>query len=525
MILVLPEASAVARPARSGRVHESSGSPVGAFPRRQLFALIRWIETRLQLPDSERQVAATEVDLSSVAAETIRLPASIGDLARAPSDSGPGQSVGAPAPVWANALRSAALDLLIVYGHRIPDPALLDALAVGALTVEHDGELSEPAGLAAFWPTLDRRPSSAFTIRWHRADASRPHVVAAGEVWNRHSFLLNQTTLHRKSLHYLNLLLQTALHRRTVSPTGDVARSPGLPGRSPGTAALSRYLAVYMMTIGWRFLVGRIPSLGRRWTVFYAETDWPGLDVSTARRIPNPPGSFLADPFLVEDAGKTYCFVEELSFSDWRGCISAYELRQAGAHRIGKVIVEPFHMSFPYLFRYEGRLYMVPETSENRDIRVYECLGLPDRWRLAASLMTGVQAVDTMLFERDGRWWMMTNLDPAIGDGCSELHLFHSDSPLSDEWTPHPGNPVLIDTGRARNAGLLADGGVIHRVAQRQAFNTYGSDFSVNRIDLIDPARYRETPVEHRFGLAGGRSSRIHHLCSNGRFTVFDRFV
>ena len=31
---------------------------------------------------------------------------------------------------------------------------------------------------------------------------------------------------------------------------------------------------------------------------------------------------------------------------------------------------EPFHLSFPYLFEHDGALFMCPETSENRDIRI-----------------------------------------------------------------------------------------------------------------------------------------------------------
>ncbi len=68
-------------------------------------------------------------------------------------------------------------------------------------------------------------------------------------------------------------------------------------------------------------------------------------------------------------------------------------------------------MSFPFLFRYDGALYMCPESLESGEIRVYRCTDFPQRWTHVATLMTGVPAVDTMLFEHEGRWWMMTCLD------------------------------------------------------------------------------------------------------------------
>jgi hypothetical protein len=242
-----------------------------------------------------------------------------------------------------------------------------------------------------------------------------------------------------------------------------------------------------------------------------------------AIRIDNPKHAFLADPFVLQDDGKTYCFAEELDFREPRGCIVAYELNDTGAARIGRVIAEPFHLSFPYIFRLGPAIYMVPESSENRDVRVYECTRIPDRWKLRKVLMHDVSTADTMIFEHAGRWWIFTNLDPAeTGDYCSELHIFHSDHPLSDRWIPHPKNPVLSDARTARNAGVLFDGDAIYRVSQRQAFDTYGSGFSINRIDRLTPDDYAESEQfahDERFD----RSVRVHHMHSNGQYTVFDR--
>ena len=40
--------------------------------------------------------------------------------------------------------------------------------------------------------------------------------------------------------------------------------------------------------------------------------------------------------------------------------------------------------------------------------------------------MDNVDAADTSIFEKDGRWWMFTNLCSAkIRDHNSELHIFH----------------------------------------------------------------------------------------------------
>jgi hypothetical protein len=242
-----------------------------------------------------------------------------------------------------------------------------------------------------------------------------------------------------------------------------------------------------------------------------------------AVRIPNPPGRFLADPFVVRRDGRDICFVEDFSEERGRGCISAYELRERHAERLGEAIVEPFHMSFPFLFEHQGDLYLVPETSEAGQIRLYRCSGFPLRWDLVGCLMDDVHAVDTMLVERGGSWWLLTNLSrEGHSDHSSELFLFRGESPVGRDWTPCRANPVVVDPTRGRNGGLLHDGADLFRVAQRQGFRRYGAGLSINRVTAMTTSGYQEeqeATIEPEFfpGLLG-----THHLHGHATVTVFD---
>ncbi len=145
-----------------------------------------------------------------------------------------------------------------------------------------------------------------------------------------------------------------------------------------------------------------------------------------ANRIENPPHCYLADPFVITEGGRDFCFAEEYDLETKRGSIVVYELEKKGAKRHGTAISEPFHMSFPYLFRFNDKLYMCPETSEKREIRLYECVDFPLHWKFCTTLMDDISAADTMIFEKDGRWWMFTNIDPTnVADYGSELFIFH----------------------------------------------------------------------------------------------------
>jgi len=283
---------------------------------------------------------------------------------------------------------------------------------------------------------------------------------------------------------------------------------------------------VYVFKVVYRVTIKvckRAVGLRDRWSVSFIHGDWRNAALLGSNPIPNPPGRFLADPFLHTRGGRTYCFMEDYSYRACKGHISVYEIRASEAAEIGACLTEPFHLSFPYLFEYRGDLYMCPETNDASQIRVYRSKEFPLKWELAAVLMDSIRAADTMLFEHGGKWWMLTNIDKSeIGDHCAELYLFHADSPLSGHWTPHPLNPLYIDPDIARNAGLFMDNGKVFRAAQRQAFDTYGKAFAIFEITTLNETHYveqRVASIEPNFkpGLKG-----THHMSTTGSTTVVD---
>jgi hypothetical protein len=266
----------------------------------------------------------------------------------------------------------------------------------------------------------------------------------------------------------------------------------------------------------------RIPTLHERSRISVIAGKWNGRRswrVATASLR----GRYWADPFVYTRAGRTFCFVEDLDPRTNRGHITALEVVSSRLVELGVALREPFHLSFPFVFEHQGELYMCPETSAAREVRLYRCLEFPLRWQLAQVLMRGVFAADPLLFEKGGRWWMLANIDEAeTGDHCSELYLFSADSPLSTRWTPHPQNPLLVDSIGGRNGGLILDGEKCYRIGQCQGFDRYGESLRVYEIKELTPERYAEELVgeikpDFRKGLRG-----THHLSTDGTTTVVD---
>ena len=202
-----------------------------------------------------------------------------------------------------------------------------------------------------------------------------------------------------------------------------------------------------------------------------------------------------------------------------------YEIVDGDSIRIGNIIEESFHMSFPFIFTYEKKIYMLPETSANMDIRIYESIEFPMKWRLKKVLMQDIFAVDSMIFFYNKLWWLFTNINPDNGtDACSDLFIFFATSPFSDEWSPHEMNPVIVDSDKARNAGILTNEGNLFRVSQKQKFDMYGGEFNINKINTLNPKIYDES-IDHIMTPALVRGAKAyHHLHSKGKITVFDFF-
>lgn len=414
------------------------------------------------------------------------------------------------------------LDMVVYLGCRMPPAEVVSASRLGLLAFEwaRPGAQDQPLG---FWEVFDRRETTGFAVQLLARGDSNGRVLLRGRVPTRHYYLLNRVALLDKATHYLVALLLDGVRNAGEFPAGPAGPAAAGSARSaPGPGAVLSY--------AWRSLrstvAKKVLALSRRevrWQVSFAKTPWQSTALSEGRLIDNPSGRYLADPFVIQRDGRDYCFVEDFDCATQRGGISVYELEQATARRVGMAIDEPFHMSFPYLFEYDGALFMCPETSAHRDIRIYRCVDFPLQWQFEKALMTDVRAADTMLFERDGRWWMLTNLDPAdTGEICSELYVFWAESPLSTVWHAHPSNPVIFDAGFARNGGLLRDGDTVFRVSQRQGFDRYGQGSQVNEIVTLDETRYEERTVMRidpvfRPGLLG-----THHLHSRQGVTVFD---
>jgi len=137
------------------------------------------------------------------------------------------------------------------------------------------------------------------------------------------------------------------------------------------------------------------------YTIAYRNRDAHTLldsDLLSFDRIPYDDIFWYADPILADYRGTTYLFMESFDMRTQMGSIACAQFDENGKLSKPQVIIqEPYHMSFPMVFSWNDRLYMIPETCGNRSLNLYQCEGDVFQWSLVKSFPVTEKLVDTVM--------------------------------------------------------------------------------------------------------------------------------
>jgi hypothetical protein len=392
-------------------------------------------------------------------------------------------------------IKKLELDLLIRGGSGILRGEILNICKFGILSLHHGNNDINRGGPPAFWEVYHRIPDTGFIIQKLCDELDGGEVFVKGAIPTSTSFLLNLVKIQIIANIYFDKLLNS------IGIEKDLPKAyPKKPYsydlyKLPSIKVQCLYL---LKTFYYKIHNIILSKIGYKlnWAIAYSFNDhWDNLEFRKFKKIKNPPNRFYADPFVICENSLNICFVEDYNYSEAKAKISAIQISTNGYVDLGTVIEEPFHISYPFIFRNGGDLFMCPETHQIGEIRLYKCIEFPLRWVFYKTIMKDVSASDTNIFYLNNKWWMLTNIDTGnLGDHCSELHLFFSDN-FDNNWTSHPLNPIIFSPLKARNGGLLIKNNEFFRVFQVQGFDNYGESMSVAKIVEISEYNYKEEVI------------------------------
>lgn len=159
---------------------------------------------------------------------------------------------------------------------------------------------------------------------------------------------------------------------------------------------MKKYVS-HLLEGGWNIAVRRLPC-----GTILQDRDTQFEIISNTWR------TWAADPFLFRDNDELYIFAELYDYIHRKGSIGYTKLINGKWSKWRVVLDEPFHMSYPNIFKVEGNIFMVPETSAGHALRLYRASVFPNEWECVKNIAEDIMWVDTTFFKADGNIHALT---------------------------------------------------------------------------------------------------------------------
>lgn len=234
------------------------------------------------------------------------------------------------------------------------------------------------------------------------------------------------------------------------------------------------------------------------------------VPILTHRDVIDCEATFIADPFAWYKAGIWYLFFETFDRKRGRGVISLATSCDAKSWQYERIVLEePYHLSYPYVFEFDGEMYMLPEGRKGGAVRLYRAIQFPYSWALVGNLIEG-KYKDCSIVKWKDRWWMFA------GMGAYGLKIFHSETPLGP-WTPHrrPWIYLRHKAGARPGGRIIEHEGKLLRFAQDNIVR-YGHQLRAFVIDELSERKFSEREfLAHPIlspASGGWNSMGMHHM-------------
>jgi hypothetical protein len=209
--------------------------------------------------------------------------------------------------------------------------------------------------------------------------------------------------------------------------------------------------------------------------------EWMSLEDKTISR---------ADPFIFKtDDGRVNILFESVSTYNLDGKISLMVCNDSLDPVLEKVVLDTNdHLSYPYVFKENGKIYVFPESAFSGSLFCYE-FDQAKRTFINKTEIAKLPLLDSTILKYDNRYWLFATFLGATYN--SDLQIFYADN-LLGPYTPHSGNPVKKAHNGARPAGNFIEvDGAIYRPAQNCS-NYYGESITINKIKKLTTTEFEE---------------------------------
>lgn len=241
------------------------------------------------------------------------------------------------------------------------------------------------------------------------------------------------------------------------------------------------------------------------------------LSKSTAQQLKKK-YTFQADPFLIEKDDKLYVFYEALSFRNSKGTLRCRVLDRELVE-LEDIRLEGFddlkcHLSFPYLIHINDQLFMIPESSERKEVILFQSIEFPARWKQVKVLISDTKLTDNVFISINETCYLLsTTMDNEI--------IIHSADHIYGQWQRiTPSLKVSNPHHRGAGASYLVEN-KMYFLTQECTPETYGKSIYIKELVTLNDANFVETLIE-QINSSINHSDGVHTLNFSNNYIVYD---
>ena len=397
------------------------------------------------------------------------------------------------------------IDIFIRLGFGILRGDILRSAKFGIWSFHHGDNRKNRGGPAGFWESMECWPETGSILQILTEDLDNGKVLYRSfSCTDMMSVADNMSNYFWKSLSFMERKMKELYTNGEQAFFEKVElenRHPEFYSERLYVAPTNKELAIltYRKIVEKTRMVIDNVFLLDQWILMFHVRDEFSSSLWRYKKIIPPKDRFWADPHVLYKDHKYYIFIEEYLYSTDKGHIALITMDEKGNYSEPETVLDKsYHLSYPFVFEYEGEFYMIPESMANKTVELYRCTEFPHKWEYVMNLMEGVEAVDATVFYHNDKWWMFVNM--VENEGAStwdELFLFYADNLKTNQWISHPLNPVVSDCKSARPAGkIFVENGTLYRPSQNCSVR-YGYGFNVCEIVKLSEQQYEENIVSH----------------------------
>jgi hypothetical protein len=203
---------------------------------------------------------------------------------------------------------------------------------------------------------------------------------------------------------------------------------------------------------------------------------------------------WYADPILYKLGNKIYMFYEAYNKKKKCGEIGVATIINNNIVDQRIIMKEPFHMSYPFVFTFKNKIYMIPETSSVKKLLLYESVNFPYEWKLRKVLLENTELSDATVLKHQDKMYIFVSKVLSFSPYNDELLLYSFDKDFN--LIPYKNNPIITDSEFSRPAGrILENNNKLIRVSQDCSDGEYGKALKFNEILTLSDKSYCEKNI------------------------------